>query len=89
MELWGLPSSIIEAIAFHHHPSMYGDKCFSPLTAVHIANSLGYENQDDNDSEDGKEAQADFDFKYLAGMNLDKKVDNWGAIRQNIKIGVD
>ena len=89
MDLWGLPSSIIEAIAFHHHPSRYGDECFSPLTAVHIANSLGYKNPNEDDSEDDKEFETDFDFKYLAGMNLDNKMGNWGVIRQNILNGAD
>jgi len=79
MELWGLPSNIIEAIAFHHHPSMYGDKDFSPLTAVHIANTLGHE---DDDTDDG--FQMDFDFNYLADMNLENKTKSWGIIRQNI-----
>ena len=89
MELWGLPSSIIEAIAFHHHPSRYGEECFSPLTAVHIANSLGHENPSEDDSEDDREVQMDIDFRYLAGMNLDNKMDNWGVIRENIINGAD
>ncbi len=89
MELWGLPSPIIEAIAFHHQPSIYGDDCFSPLTAVHIANNLGHENHDEDGAADDNEIQSDFDFNYLAGMNLDNKVDSWGAIRQNIINGAD
>ena len=89
MELWGLPSNIIEAIAFHHHPSIYGDGCFSPLTAVHIANALGHEPQNEVDIKNDKEFQMDFDSNYLAGMNLSNKVNNWKIIRQNIINGAD
>src|SRR5207249_3887298 len=38
--LWGLPVSIVEAIAFHHCPAKSLNKAFSPLTAVHAANAL-------------------------------------------------
>ncbi|MBN2418195.1 MAG: HDOD domain-containing protein [Deltaproteobacteria bacterium] len=89
MELWGLPSSIIEAIAFHHNPSLYGDNCFSPLTAVYIANSLGRKNPHEGGSGDEAEIQMEIDINYLAGMNLDNKMDNWGIIRQNIINGAD
>lgn len=89
MELWGLPSSIIEAIAFHHHPSMYGDDGFTPLTAVHIANVIGHKNHDGDDEVDNSGFQPEFDFSYLAGMNLDKKINSWETIRQNIINGAN
>ncbi|MGA1984235.1 MAG: response regulator [Acidobacteriaceae bacterium] len=38
--LWGLPSSIIEAVAWHHHPSDSPVKRFSPLAAVHAASAF-------------------------------------------------
>jgi HD-like signal output (HDOD) protein/CheY-like chemotaxis protein len=38
--LWGLPSSIIEAVAWHHHPSASPVKKFSPLAAVHVASAF-------------------------------------------------
>ncbi|HZT42825.1 MAG TPA: response regulator [Chthonomonadaceae bacterium] len=40
MGLWGLPDSIIEALAFHHRPADSGRQEFGPLTAVHVANCL-------------------------------------------------
>src|SRR5260221_7430114 len=40
LSLWGLPVSVVEAIAFHHGPSRSPNKAFSPLTAVHAANLL-------------------------------------------------
>lgn len=41
--IWGLPVSIIEAVALHHCPSRFLSKGFSPLTAVHVANVWDHE----------------------------------------------
>jgi HD-like signal output (HDOD) protein len=38
--LWGMPASIVEAVAFHHTPEKSTNLQFSPLTAVHVANAL-------------------------------------------------
>jgi putative nucleotidyltransferase with HDIG domain len=85
MELWGLPSPIIEAIAFHHHPSMYGDSGFSPLTTVHIANALEHKKPDEGDGE----FQPGIDATYLSGMNLDNKLPGWLTILKKIKDGAE
>lgn len=85
MELWGLPSPIIEALAFHHTPSIYGADGFSPLTAVHIANALEHNNPDTGQGE----LQPDMDPDYLAGLNLNSSVNSWVKIRQNIGSGAN
>lgn len=41
--LWGLPNSIVEAVALHHQPSLTSDDRFSPLTAVHMANAIDHQ----------------------------------------------
>ena len=35
--LWGLPTSIVEAVAWHHNPSESPASDFGPLAAVHVA----------------------------------------------------
>ncbi len=40
LSLWGFSDPVVEAIAFHHTPSLAPPHPFSPLTAVHVANSL-------------------------------------------------
>lgn len=43
LTLWGMPHSIIEAVAYHHDPASAPKsvtKPFGPLAAVHIANGL-------------------------------------------------
>lgn len=38
--LWGLPSSIVEAVALHHMPAEDHAGSFTPTTAVHVASAL-------------------------------------------------
>lgn len=38
--IWGLPHTIVEAVAWHHSPSLAPDKRFSPVIAVHASNAL-------------------------------------------------
>ena len=38
--IWGLPNSVVEAIALHHRPVKFLTEGFSALTAVHVANVL-------------------------------------------------
>jgi HD-like signal output (HDOD) protein len=38
--IWGLPHTIVEAVAWHHSPMAVAEPGFSALTAVHVANTL-------------------------------------------------
>lgn len=38
--MWGFSDSVIESVAYHHHPSQASGTSLSPLAAVHIANAL-------------------------------------------------
>lgn len=40
LTLWGLPSSVVDAVTFHHYPNQVKPSTFSALTAVHAANVL-------------------------------------------------
>lgn len=40
LSVWGLPYSIIEAVAFHHIPSLINENEFSVLSSVHLANAF-------------------------------------------------
>ena len=71
--LWGLPESIIEAVAFHHCPSQCLTQTFSPLTLVHIANAL----QHDPDAGNQKEGTSQLDTDFLAQLNLVDRLDTW------------
>ena len=38
--LWGIPESVVLAVAFHHNPSKLMDSGFTALTAIHVADAL-------------------------------------------------
>jgi putative nucleotidyltransferase with HDIG domain len=40
LSIWGLPSSIVNAVAYHHSPSATKNQTFSALSAVHAASSI-------------------------------------------------
>lgn len=71
--LWGLPVTIVEAVAFHHEPRLSGLTAFSPLTSVHIANSLVGQIHDKK----GASALATLDSDYIAELGLGDRVEDW------------
>jgi HD-like signal output (HDOD) protein len=40
LSLWGLPSSVVEAVAFHHTPEHLSGTMFDAAIAVHVADAL-------------------------------------------------
>lgn len=71
--LWGLPVTIVEAVAFHHLPNESTVKVFSPLTAVHIANCLI--RQTSAQKEDA--VTLPVDAAYLAELGIEDRMDAW------------
>lgn len=71
--LWGLPITIVEAVAFHHEPRQGAVREFSPLTAVHAASALEH---------NIREPKADLseiaiDREYLTELDLDDRLKGW------------
>lgn len=50
--IWGLPWHLVEALAYHHRPSVEQIVTFSPLMAVHVANIFEVELFDNKANED-------------------------------------
>jgi len=73
--LWGLPDSIIEALAFHHYPEKGHKKTFSPLTAVHVADALEQEISEDNEDEGGLKTV--INETYLSELGLTERLPQW------------
>jgi HD-like signal output (HDOD) protein len=71
LRLWGLPDSIVEAVAFHHEPRHYQGAHFSSVTAVHVANYLEHSLS--------KPAQTNsrLDLEHLSQLQLDTRIPNW------------
>lgn len=68
--LWGLPSTVVEAVAWHHAPGNCPASGFGPLTAVHAAESILA-------PEEGGPADAD----YLARLGLSDRLPHWTELR--------
>lgn len=74
--LWGLPISIVEAVALHDSPRASGIKTFTPLTAVHAASVFENEIFDSGLST----TTAKIDAEYMAGIGLADRVEDWRDI---------
>lgn len=77
--LWGLPSQVVEAVAFHHTPSVYQADSFTAITAVHVANALHRTMNDPAET-----LQKFCDVNYLTKLGLLEKLPLWQATWANL-----
>ncbi|HUA67586.1 MAG TPA: response regulator [Candidatus Saccharimonadales bacterium] len=71
--LWGLPATIVEAVAFHHAPGRSSLRAFGPLTAVHVADVLEHKSRTATSSG----APPEFDLNYLIEIGVQNRLDAW------------
>lgn len=69
MSIWGIPLSLVQAIAFHHHPMDAGDTGFSALTSVHAASAILATDHD-----------LEIDTNYLASLGLVERESAWRGL---------
>ena len=74
MALWGLPSTVVEAIAFHHQPATCRIKTFSAVAAVHIADVFANSRERPESTPNGQ-----LDYGYLTEIGIAGKLDRWEA----------
>ena len=80
LDLWGLPPSLVEVVAFHHCPSSVHDIAFSAVTAVHAADALAHEIDEPRPTSDPPR----LDLEYLHQLNLEPRVKVWlKALEEN------
>ncbi len=69
--LWGLQQPIIEAIAYHHTPSLSNSDCLTPLVSVYLANYFDYQFTPSR-----REGPAPvLDMEFIEQVGLSKKID--------------
>ncbi len=73
--LWGLPTAVVEAIAFHDSPSEAYNTSFTPLTAVHAAHAILHVSS----QSESKPGEPPFDLDYLNDLGLSEKAQLWAA----------
>jgi len=80
VSMWGLPTSLAHAVAFHHRPSEAIESGFSALTAVHCANAFVFAG--DNSESPGSALPAEssglpLDRAYLDSLGLSGRESAW------------
>jgi HD-like signal output (HDOD) protein/ActR/RegA family two-component response regulator len=70
--LWGLPSTIVEAVAWHHQPGGSLSEKFSPLAAVHMASAYH-----DEMSSSRLRDRTPVDKGFLAGIGCAEREAVW------------
>ncbi|WP_319409951.1 response regulator [uncultured Desulfosarcina sp.] len=71
--LWGLPDSIMEAVAFHHCPGQCPTAAFDALGAVHVADAMAHVNPQFGGDIHGNRLS----MEYLERFGLTDHLDGW------------
>ncbi len=78
--LWGLMDSVVEAIYFHHTPADDPETGFTPLTAVHVANSIEAEGH----ASEGIGTASQIDSNYIEKIGMTNRLSIWKDICHEI-----
>lgn len=81
--LWGFSDVIVEAVAFHHQPSLHAQRRVDVLTAVHAAQFLAGESRSGaarKESTDGV-----LDETYIENAGLRARVPEWRSLSETLK----
>jgi HD-like signal output (HDOD) protein len=78
LALWGLPSPIVEAVAYHTSPSLGSSEQFGALGAVHVANALLHELSSALAEASAEPVEDPFlDTEYLTRLGVAGELDRW------------
>jgi putative nucleotidyltransferase with HDIG domain len=75
MSIWGLPLSLVHAVAFHHRPCETAETHFSSLTAVHAADAIVSATDVSPLNHD-----AELDLSYLERLGLTARESVWRGL---------
>jgi len=70
--LWGLPNPVVEAVALHHQPEASSFQGFSPVIAVHVADSFAHEY-----NSGPSESSNPINLDHIAALGLERRVAEW------------
>lgn len=73
LDLWGLPSPIIEAVPYHHEPWLCSQSAFSVTDAVYVANWIDHQRQDS--LADGWTEPVN--IEYLQSFGANEQMESW------------
>ncbi|WP_303850737.1 response regulator [Seleniivibrio woodruffii] len=78
--LWGMPNSIVEAVALHHTPNLSINGDISPLTAVHLANVFEHRHVVLHENYE----EHTLDMEYINRIGLTESIAELEALGKNI-----
>jgi len=88
--LWGLPKTIVDAVARHHRPPPSGrpTRELDVLAITHIADALAFEVQrDESGSGDAAWSCNLLDGEYVASLGVADQVPDWRALATKVNDG--
>jgi putative nucleotidyltransferase with HDIG domain len=77
--LWGLPDTVVEAVAFHHAPERLSRRGFDPVGIVYVANQLVAAGEHGGEWEPDEEGRA-----YVDEAGLGDRLDGWRAFAKEV-----
>jgi putative nucleotidyltransferase with HDIG domain len=78
--IWGLPYSVVEAVAYHHNPLAVRHKTFDVVDAVYIANLLAQESADVDPASPDR-----LDRSHLAHLGVEGMLGEWRQMVQTLR----
>jgi HD-like signal output (HDOD) protein/CheY-like chemotaxis protein len=78
--LWGLPATIVEAVAFHHAPQDAEKAAFGPLAAVHVANILEHEFS----KAQKEKSLSTLNLDYLESIGMKDRYEDWRILAERM-----
>jgi putative nucleotidyltransferase with HDIG domain len=80
--IWGLPEHLVDAVAYHHEPSVLSYEGFNLTTALHIANGLHYLQTIQKPKEYGMA----IDIHHLEQIGFFHKLDQWADLCHELMV---
>jgi len=86
LALWGLPSPIVEAVAYHHAPDRIPQRGFDTVAAVYLANLFAHECARDQSSARAFPVPLPTDLAYLEALEVTPHLPAWRAMAQEAAV---
>ncbi len=81
--LWGLPYTVVEAVALHHGPNRVPHQNFDAISAVYAANLLAHEREQSSGGEAADYVLDSYHAEF-AGLGVLEMIPEWRALTAGV-----
>lgn len=74
--LWGIPETVVAAVAFHHVPTLYPHQEMQPLTVVHVSDACAV----DTSPRGGVFSCGPLDHQYINNLGYAERLPEWQSL---------